>query len=104
MLVEFHAGADSQKVFALGEQSLSVAREMELKELMGYVLGNLTWAYFNHDALEPARQANAEAQAIWLELGNLPMLADSYTLEARYPLVGRRVPTPCWPSGLKRFA
>jgi hypothetical protein len=81
MLVEFHAGGDGQKVFALGEQSLSIAREMGLKELMGYVLGNLTWAYFNQDALEPARQANGEAQAIWLELGNLPMLADAYTLK-----------------------
>jgi predicted ATPase/class 3 adenylate cyclase len=81
MLAEFHAGGDSTEVFALGEQSLAIAREMELKELVGYVLGNLSWAYFNHDELDAARQANSEAQTIWLELSNLPMLADSYTLK-----------------------
>jgi class 3 adenylate cyclase/tetratricopeptide (TPR) repeat protein len=81
MLVEFYSGGDSQKVFAYGEESLSIAREMGLKELMGFVLGNLTYAYFNEGALEEAREANNEAQAIWRELGNLPMLADSYTLK-----------------------
>jgi tetratricopeptide (TPR) repeat protein len=81
MLVEFYAGGDSQKVFAYGEESLSIARELGLKELMGFVLGNLTYAYFNEGALEEAREANSEAQAIWRELGNLPMLADSYTLK-----------------------
>ena len=81
MLVEFYSGGDSQKVFAYGEESLSIAREMGLKELMGFVLGNLTYAYFNEGALEEAREANNEAQAIWRELGNLPMLADAYTLK-----------------------
>ncbi len=44
MLVEFHTGGDSQQVLAYGEKALVMARELGLKELEGYVLGNLPMA------------------------------------------------------------
>jgi DNA-binding SARP family transcriptional activator/predicted ATPase len=81
MLVEFHSGGDRQKVFAYGQQALSHARELGLKELQGYVLSNLSWAYLTHEQLDAARKTNSEAQSIWEALGNLPMVADSYTIK-----------------------
>jgi DNA-binding SARP family transcriptional activator/predicted ATPase len=81
MLVEFHAGGDRQKIYAYGQQALSIARELGLKELMGYVLSNLSWAYLTHEQLDAARKTNYEAQSIWEALGNLPMVADSYTIQ-----------------------
>lgn len=81
MLVEFHAGGDRQKVLDYGKQSLALARELGLKEQMGFALTNLSWAYVTHEQIEEAQEANQEARAIWLELGNLPMVADSYTMK-----------------------
>jgi hypothetical protein len=46
MLVELYSSnADGQRVMAYGEQSLSIARELGLKEQMGDVLTNLCWPY-----------------------------------------------------------
>jgi DNA-binding SARP family transcriptional activator/tetratricopeptide (TPR) repeat protein len=81
MLVEFHAGGDSQRILDYGRQALSLAQELGLKELTGYIQGNLSWEYMTREELEAARKANREAQAIWLDLKNLPMLADAYTLK-----------------------
>ncbi|HEX6386636.1 MAG TPA: AAA family ATPase [Anaerolineae bacterium] len=80
MLVEFYTGGDSQKVYLYGEQSLAIARELQLKERMGFLLSSLTWAYLLQFKLGAARQANSEALSIWRQLGNLPMLTDTYSL------------------------
>jgi predicted ATPase/DNA-binding SARP family transcriptional activator len=81
MLVEFHTGGDNQKVLAYGEKALVMARELGLKELEGYVLGNLAWAYSLRVQLNEARQANEEALEIWQALGNLPMAADAISIK-----------------------
>jgi predicted ATPase/DNA-binding SARP family transcriptional activator len=81
MLVEFHTAGDSQKVLAYGEKALAMARELGLKELEGYVLGNLAWAYSLGAQLDEARQANEEALKIWKALGNLPMAADAISVK-----------------------
>lgn len=80
MLVEFHVAGDSKQVLAYGEKALAMARELGLKELEGFVLSNLSWAYLGQEQLEPARQANREAGGVWQTLGNLPMVADTYTI------------------------
>ena len=80
MLVEFHTGGDSQQVLAFGEKALAMARELGLKELEGYVLGNLSWAYSLQLQLKEARQSNSEALQIWQALGNLPMAADATSI------------------------
>jgi tetratricopeptide (TPR) repeat protein len=81
MLVEFFTGGDSQEVFLYGEQSLAIARELQLKEQMGFLLSSLTWAYILQGQLGVARQANKEALSIWRQLGNLPMLTDTHMLQ-----------------------
>ncbi|MEJ2749535.1 MAG: hypothetical protein P8183_16765, partial [Anaerolineae bacterium] len=81
MLVEHFTGGESQKVLVYGNEALTIAQELGLKELMGYVQTNLAWAYFNNEQLNEAQKANDEARAIWRSLGNLPMVADSYTIK-----------------------
>lgn len=81
MLVEFHTGGDRQKVLAQGEKALAMARELGLKELEGYVLGNLAWAYSLGVQLTEARRANEEALKIWRALGNLPMVIDAISVK-----------------------
>jgi tetratricopeptide (TPR) repeat protein len=82
MLAELHSSnADGQKVMAYGEQSLSIARELGLKELQGNVLANLCWAYFAQKQLAAARQANEEALDIWRALGNIPRLLETYGVQ-----------------------
>ena len=80
MLVEFFSGGESQDVSLYGEQSLAIARELQLKEQMGFLLSSLTWAYILELQLGAARRANKEALSIWRQLGNLPMLTDTYLL------------------------
>jgi tetratricopeptide (TPR) repeat protein len=81
MLVEFHTGGDSQQVLTYGEKALVMARELGLKELEGYVLSNLSWAYALSLQLNEARQANNRALEIWQALGNLPMAADATSIK-----------------------
>jgi len=81
MLVEFHTSGDGQKVLAYGEKALAMARELGLKELEGYVLGNLAWAYSLRLQLNQARRTNEDALEIWQSLGNLPMAADAISVK-----------------------
>jgi class 3 adenylate cyclase/tetratricopeptide (TPR) repeat protein len=80
MLVEFHAGGDQQKILAYGQKALDMARELGLEELMAYTLSNLAYTYMTQEQFEAAREANREARSLWQSLGNLPMLADSFTI------------------------
>ncbi len=80
MLVELYGGGDSRTTLAYGQQSLSLARELGLKEQMGYVLVNLCWPYMAQKQFEAALEANSEARDIWHELGNLPMLLETYDM------------------------
>jgi len=78
VLVEYWGGGDVRKALEYGQQSLAITRELGLKEQMGYTLSDLVHTYFGLNQVEPARRANLEARAIWQELNNIPMLADSY--------------------------
>jgi DNA-binding SARP family transcriptional activator len=80
MLVEHFGGGENQKILTYGKEALAIAQKLGLRELTGYVQTNLAWAYFNSEQLKEAHKANDEARAIWQALGNLPMVADSYTI------------------------
>jgi predicted ATPase/class 3 adenylate cyclase len=80
LLVEHWGGGDNHQGLAYGERSLAIARELELKEQMGFTLTTLATANIALGRLEVARQTILEAREIWQELGNTPMLADSYGL------------------------
>ncbi len=51
-----------------------------LKEQMGSVLVRLCWPYIALKNLKAAFEANREAEAVWRELGNLPMLIETYDM------------------------
>ncbi len=81
MLVEFSSAGDLKKVLEYGRQALELAGELGLDEMRGYILGNLFWVHMGKSQMARAREAQAETEAIWSKLGNLPMLADTYTLK-----------------------
>lgn len=69
---------DLEDVHRLGEEALDIARSHNLKEELAYILHDLGRAYLEAGRVDDARSTVDEAQSIWRELNNLPMLADSY--------------------------
>jgi tetratricopeptide (TPR) repeat protein len=76
----FGAGA-SDLVMTYGQQSLALARELDLKALIGRVLTNLCWPYFTRLQVEEALDVLEETKAILRSLGNLPQLTDAFNQE-----------------------
>jgi len=76
-IAELYSAGDTKQVVAYGQQALALARELELKELIGLVLNNLAWPFGAQKKLEQARKEFREAQSIWRELGNLQKLAEA---------------------------
>ena len=80
MLVEHRGAGDNDKALDYGRRSLIIARELDLKEQMAYTLTNLANVFIGRGEMKAAREASQRARALWLELDNTPMLADSYTV------------------------
>lgn len=80
LLVEAWGNGDNRKALEYGQRSLEISRRLGLIEQMGYTLTNLVNVFWNLDETEAAREANLQARKIWEEIGNMPMLADSYTM------------------------
>jgi DNA-binding SARP family transcriptional activator/tetratricopeptide (TPR) repeat protein len=67
-----------QEATASGERALDLARKLNLREQMAFVLNDLGYrCYRQLGQLTRAREALAEASELWRELDNRPMLADS---------------------------
>ena len=79
MLVENYSERDAQAGVEFGEQSLVVARENKLDEETAFALHDLARAYMQSGQMEKALESNAEARALWEQLGNPEMLADNLT-------------------------
>ena len=63
---------------AMGEQSLALARELDLREQMAFTLTDLgSQCYLWLGRLKECKTVLNEAMELWKELDNLPMLADS---------------------------
>lgn len=60
-----------------GEQALALARELEARELLGYILGDLGRAYLQAGGFQKGTALTLEAQKIWRETENKPMLVDN---------------------------
>jgi len=61
-----------------GERSLALARRLDLREQMAYTLNDLgSHVFLLVGPLERAKTVLREASALWRELDNLPMLANS---------------------------
>jgi DNA-binding SARP family transcriptional activator len=80
MFAALFGGEDNQIPLAYGQASLSLARELGLKEQMGSVLIHLWMPAVAQNQLGAAFDANHEAEAVWRELGNLPKLAETYEM------------------------
>jgi predicted ATPase len=63
-----------------GEKSLAIARELNLREQMAYVLSDLGWAYDVACQFEEANERLEAGALIWKELGNMPMLSNNLNL------------------------
>lgn len=61
-----------------GEQSLALARKLNLKTQIAYTLNDIgNYGYFADGQTEKSRAALTEARALWRELEILPMLGDN---------------------------
>jgi DNA-binding SARP family transcriptional activator/predicted ATPase len=66
-----------------GERSLALARQLDLRNQMAQTLNDLgSFCYMYSGHIEQANAALGEATALWRELDNLPMLADSLSSSA----------------------
>jgi class 3 adenylate cyclase/tetratricopeptide (TPR) repeat protein len=86
MLMEIMGSGDSIKGAVYGEEALDIARRNNLKEEQAYILNDLARVYLQIGRTSQAWVVHDEAQALWKELGNRAMLADSLgsESEARY--------------------
>lgn len=80
MLVGIYGGGSVREIMTFGQRSLALARELGLKEQMGYVLVNLCWPYMAQKQVGAALEANDEALAVWQALGNPPRLLEAYEM------------------------
>lgn len=80
LVLAFYAGGDLELALANGRRSLEIARELGLTEQIGYTLHGISGILMFLERYEEAQQANLEERAAWLEVGNTPMLADSYLI------------------------
>ncbi len=89
MLLGVLPGGDIRQAVAYGEQSLTIAREHNLREELAFARHDLSRAYWGTGKVEEARAAQREAGELWRELGNLPMLADNpSTIATGHYMVG----------------
>jgi tetratricopeptide (TPR) repeat protein len=73
-----------------GEQALTLARELGLRELESYILNDIADLYMMDGLVQRGRQSLSEASLLFRELGNLPMLADNLSSMSGYEFfVGR---------------
>ena len=82
-----------QQAITVGNQGLDIARRLNLRQQMAYILNDISWIYINAGQMDTALQSSAEARALWKELNNLPMLADNLTGGATYNLISGQLAT-----------
>lgn len=74
------SNGDKLKAVEYGDMSLVIAREHGLKEQEAFTLNNLGLAYMYVNDYEKGKATLRAVSDLWIELGNMPMLADSYAI------------------------
>ena len=74
---EVYAG-EVDRAVELGKRSLQVAEKYDLREQLAFTLNDLTRTILMAGETETAAEFNQRARQLWLELENLPMLADNH--------------------------
>jgi class 3 adenylate cyclase/tetratricopeptide (TPR) repeat protein len=86
LLLVSRATGQASEALEHGEQSLAIARRLNLREQMAFTLNDLVGVYWMSREPEKARSAQVEARDLWRELGNLPMLADNLARSTQFHL------------------
>ncbi|MBI3361963.1 MAG: AAA family ATPase, partial [Chloroflexi bacterium] len=87
MIRNIYGSRDAGEAIEYGEQSLAIARELNLREQLAYTLNDIWYAYIAVGETERAGTAQAEARRLWRELDNLPMLADNLSTSCLHELM-----------------
>jgi DNA-binding SARP family transcriptional activator len=83
LAVAYYLGNRLARAIESGERSLALAREHDLREQTAQTLNDLgSFIYMYSGRFDQAKEALHEASALWRELGNSPMLADSLASSA----------------------
>jgi tetratricopeptide (TPR) repeat protein len=61
-----------------GEQGIAIARKLNLKEQLAYLLNDISLLYVWKGNPELGKQYNLEAREMWRAMNNLPMLVDNW--------------------------
>jgi tetratricopeptide (TPR) repeat protein len=69
----------SQTAIHFGEESIAIARELNLREQLAFTLHDIYRLYLMVGRIERAQATLSEAQSLWRELDNKPMLTDGLT-------------------------
>ena len=80
LLVNLQGLQDAQTAVAYGEESLAIARRLDLSEQIAFTQSDLGWAYAGVGELAKAEATLEQARSLWRELGNLPMLANNLSV------------------------
>ena len=77
LLAHNYTQQDPAKAMRYGERALKIARKHNLREEQAYILNDLSRVYVLAGHIRDTYATLAEAQLLWRELDNQPMLADS---------------------------
>lgn len=68
-----------EEAVAYGERALSIARALDAREQAAFIMNDIADVYMDVGRIDDSRQVLSQAQRLWREQGNQPMLADSLT-------------------------
>ena len=71
-----------------GEEGLAIADRHGLREMRAYILNDMSRALISDASVKDALHALAQARVIWIEMQNLPMLADNLASTTEMSFVG----------------
>jgi tetratricopeptide (TPR) repeat protein len=77
LLARNYTGQDPLQSLVYGKRALKIARQHNLREELAYILNDLSRVYLLSGNVKETYACLIEAQALWRELENQPMLADS---------------------------
>lgn len=72
-----YSSSDSHDAVAYGEQAVAIARSLNLRDQLAYVLADLACSCWGTGELEKGQNVLIESRKMWLESGNLPMLSQN---------------------------
>ena len=75
---------DEKLAIRYGERYLGLARDLELQSQIALTLNDLAAIYRYASQIGKANESAREARALLHEMGNLPMLADSYSQSSHF--------------------